>query len=440
MNRKAVAAGALVALALALGVPYGIGLRVEADFRAALAAAPRHAPYPATLVRYDRGLFGASAETRFELEPGVFLGLHHAISHGPRLDGLRTARIVSTLDTRPDWLAWLRQVYGSTDPLTVTVDVGWPGDFAIAVRSPAIAPGEANGGLRWQGLDGRFAVDGDRVHGRADAPGLDLGDRGALGALALGLDTRVIADGVWTGTASASLASLRAAGPQGLLSITGLHLESDSREHDGQLRSAFSVAARAIEVDGSGISDARLRAVLDGVGVPALSQLSAALNRDGAAGPAIDDPEAAQHLLAAVRPALGAIAAGQPSFAVEELSFAAPQGKVDASARVRYVGDAAIDDFSPLGDLAVAGKFEMPLALLELLVGAQAEVASSARGLDGEMLRPSPEQLAAHVRTTLAGLIAQGLLQVDGERARSELDYKPGALSINGQALAAPPI
>lgn len=460
MAHKALAALGITAAAV-LGAPWAIGLKVESDFRAAIAAAPAHYPYPVTLLRYQRGWFGAEAETRQLLDLGpdadaitfddegqpvlppnrsVPLTVLHRISHGPRLDGLRLARIVNTLKPEGDWLGDLRSLFGAAEPLTLTVDVGLAGGLSGTLVSPPFdqrlpgADGADATTLTWAGLDARFDLDGRQVQGRLDAPGLSRdGDGFALGPTTMTLDATVVADGVWTGRFASHLASLRARSPEGALTITDLQLDSDSADTGGTLKSGVTMAIKAMQFDALRIDDTRLRIVLDRIDTAALSTLSGTLNRQ-AAGGAGSAPMAEE-----LQPALAAIAAGQPLLVVETLSFTAPQGKAEASGRVQYVGDSRLDDFAPLADLAVGAKIDLPMPLLELLLQAQVIRSTTAPGLDGELHGPSPEQVTAGVSTMLSGLVSQGLLLVDNGRGRSEVDFRAGALTVNGTPLAPPP-
>jgi uncharacterized protein YdgA (DUF945 family) len=451
MALKAIAAIGIVGSAV-VGLPYLIGMQVESGFRAAIAEAPAHSPYPVTLSRYERGLYSATAETRhlIALDPNEpisvdddgnlveppthqqWVTLRHAISHGPRLDGFRLARIINTLHLDGEPGTRLTALFGSAEPLTVTVDVGFDGSYDGRIVSPAIDPPAA--GLAWSGLDGQFTVDGDHVTGAAATDGLRLGDGSlAIGRISASADLIAVAGSVWTGRFDSRIASIAGKGPGGAMALSGLSVESITAEQDGSLRSTVSFGFDQLGGGDLKIEQGRLHVIVDSLAIRAMADLNQALNLQAAATAAGHGTESAD---AAVRTALSALAAGQPQLSIEDLSFVvADSGKFELRGRARYVGDANLSDFSPLTDVEASARFDAPMPLIEALMQRQVGEAAQASPIP-----PTPEQVSAQVRATLGGLIAQGLLVVDEGRGSSELDFKAGALMVNGKPMGAPPI
>ena len=463
-----IVAGLVAVGALGIGLPWLIGQKIETDFRAAIAAAPDHYPYPLTLVRYERGLFSSVAETRHALDLGpdtddiridddgkpvlppnriVALTLLHRISHGPRLDGLRLARVVNTVALDGEWREAARTVFGDAEPVTLTVDIGLAGGLSGELLSPAIdtrLPGDGDAGgrhLQWSGISGRFSSAGDHLVGALDAPGLKIDDGAfAMGPVAVNTDLTAIADGIWTGSFGSSVASFSVKGPAGAATMTGIRLDSDTADKAGKLQSAATLSIGELQFNDTRVQDARLRMVLDQFRTRSLSDLSRALNRYNTehSGKPVDHDEM-QRMLAALKPSLAAVAADQPVFAIEDLSFSAPQGKVAFSGKLQYVGDANLDDFAAGADVAADASLAAPLALIDLLLQLQA-ANTVIPGPDGEAIELTPEQLAAAAQASRDAAIAQGLLRVDGDRASTVVEFKAGALTVNGKPLGAPPI
>lgn len=444
--RKMLFIAAGVAVLAVVAVPYVIGQQIETAFRSTLADASAHYPYPVTLVHYRRGVFSAEAETRHDLTLGPAVGtgapsaaaagraismtLRHAISHGPRWDGLRLARIVNTLRLDDRLAAQAAVLFGAAEPLTAVVDVGFAGDLRGTVRSPPFAGSGVPSGWSWAGLSGRFRLSGGRFEGQLDGDGLRIGD-GELevGAIALRADLAAIAGGLWTGRFDSRFGSLAYRGPGGALRIDGLALASDTRDQDGDLRSDNRIRMESMKLDALQIDDGQLQLIIDSLDAGALSVLSEALNRHSAAIARGDTGDAER---SAIAPALSAVAAGQPRARLEALSFRAPSGAFMARGELRYVGDAELGDFAPLTDVIASLDVEAPVALIEAMLTGHA-----ARPGPGAPV-PSAEQAAVIARTTLASLVSQGLVTVDDNGiGRSALRFDHGMLSINGNALSA---
>ncbi len=464
---KAVAAIGIIG-AVAVGGPYLIGQQIESDFRAAIAAAPDHYPYPITLVSYQRGLFSSVAETRQVIDIGpdsdditiddegnpvippnrlIPVSFHHEIGHGPRLDGLRLTRFVNTLKFEGDALAAVRRIFGDSEPATLTVDVGFGGDISGSLVSPAVdtplpAGEDSEGGrLQWSGLTSDFSVRGKHVVGALDAPGLNFGDgKVVMGPVTAKADMTIVTDGVWIGNFNNTFASMSVAEPNFAFSMKDIRIDSDTTDTAGQLKSGATFAIKEMLFNDVRVDDTRMRLVLDRLDTQAMSAFSRALNRFTAEqGGKTAGVEELPQMLAVMKPSLAAAAAGQPLFAIEELSFTAPQGKVRMEGRVQYVGDADIEDFAVATDVVASAKVEAPMPLIELLL--QLQTAKTViPGPDGAPVRLSPEQIAATTQASRDGMVAQGLLIVDGDRARSEIEFKGGALTVNGKALGAPAI
>lgn len=439
LRKIAVAAFAIAACA-AVAVPYVIGLRVESAFRDAIAAAPAHYPYPVTLVHYRRGLFSADAVTRHDITLGpdaehpefeaarvVAVTLRHTISHGPRLDGLRLARIVNTLRLDEQTAAQAAVLFDGAEPLTVVVDAGLGGALHGTLTSPPIgAAGEASG-LSWAGLQGRFRIDGRRFAGQLDGSGLRAGEL-AVGAIAMRADLVARDGGLWIGHFDTRLDTLAIEGPGAAVRLSQLSIASDTGEADGRLRSDNRMEIDALRFDALQIDQAELRFAIEGIDAAALSMLSAALNRHAAATGRGEDGLAER---AAIAPALATVAAGQPKAVLDTLSFRMPEGAFKASGAVQYVGDDDLADFAPLSDVVASLDAEASMALLERML---ADYAS--RPGPGE---PAPDAAAAAARAKalLDGLIAQGVVSVDAGIGRSAVRFDHGMLSVNGNALSA---
>lgn len=470
ISGKAVAGMAAVA-ALGIGIPYVIGLRTETGFRASIAELERQSPYPIEVAVYRRGLLSAEAETTVtiplppdahdhdhddaqpaELPKTVQLRLHHAISHGPRLDGLlRSARLVTTPMLDAEQAAALQPLFGSEPPFTLVTDIGLGGAVHGSLRSPPVDTASSAGAaapaplqLQWAGIESRYSLAGGHLLLQLDAPGLKLsgaaGVQGSLGPIQLSADMNRIDDSpLWTGSSRLSLASAAfAAGDAPGFVLEALAIDSDTRTVDQRMNSGARFAATTLELAGSRYRQLQLNLALDHLDAAAASELSLALNRyqqKNGADAAKADPAA---MMAELKPVLGRLVASQPEFRVDELSFTGPDGAVKLTGRLRYIGDANLDDFAPTGDLEGEARFEAPLATFNTLMATKlrGDLASSAGVAPAEV---PPEVLASALQGNRESLLQQGVLLVDGGRVSSALSFKSGVLSINGRTLGGGP-
>jgi len=463
------AAGMAAVAALGIGIPYVIGVRTEAGFRDSIAQLERQSPYPIQVAVYRRGLLSAEAETTvtIPLPPDAHdhddappaalpktlqLRLHHAISHGPRHDGLlRSARLVTTPMLDAEQAAALQPLFGSEPLFTLVTDIGLGGAVHGSLHSPPVdtatsasAAEPAPLQLQWSGIESRYSLAGGHLLLQLDAPGLKLsgaaGIQGSLGPIQLSADMNRIDDSpLWTGSSRLSLASAAfSAGDAPGFVLEALAIDSDTRTVDQLMNSGARFAVATLELAGNRYRQVQLNLALDHLDAAAASELSLALNRyqqKNGVDAAKADPAA---MMAELKPVLGRLVASQPEFRVDELSFTGPEGALKLTGRLRYVGDANLDDFAPTRDLEGEARFEAPLATFNSLMATKlrSDLAASAGVAPSEV---PPEVLASALQGNRESLLQQGVLLVDGDRVSSALSFRAGALSINGRTLGGSP-
>ncbi len=458
--------------ALAIGIiggvavagPYVIGLRIESGFRASVASMSEQSPYPIRISRYERGLYSAEAETTIEIvlppethvheeehedeapvAPKVLqLRLHHAISHGPRLDGLlRIGRLTTTLQLDNALKTSLAPLFGELPLFTLITDLGFAGGISGSLQSPAVDASTAGVDalkVRWAGIESSYSLGGGHLVLQLTAPSLDItgndGKQGSLGPLAMSADMTQLDDSpLWIGTSTMTVASLAIKTAEATSTLTQFALSADTRLVDGAINSGVQFSATSFDAAGTRIEQPRLSLSFDHLDKAATIAMSTAANRyqrthgkDAAVDPAA--------MMAELKPAFSQLAAGHPELRVDELSFGSPAGAVKAEGSLRYIGDANFDDFSPLTDVEGHARFDAPLDYVNLLLNQKirADLAGNAGVPPNEV---PPEVIASALQNTRTALIAQGLLRVDGQQAKSVVAFKGGVLTINGKTLGA---
>ena len=458
--------------ALAIGIigvvavagPYVIGLRIESAFRAGIASMSEQSPYPIRISRYERGFYSAEAQTTIEIvlppeahaheadhedeAPAapkiVQLRLNHAISHGPRLDGLlRLGRLVTTPQLDDDLKTSLTPLFGEQPLLTLITDLGVAGGISGSLRSPAVDASTAAAEalkVRWAGIESSYSLGGGHLLLQLAAPGLDIagndGKQGSFGQLAMTADMTQVDDSpLWIGTSTITVASLALKSAEVTSTLNQFALSSDTKLVDGAISSGVQFSATSFEAAGTRIDQPRLTVTFDHLDTAATIAMSTAANRyqqthgkDAAVDPAA--------MMAELKPAFSQLAAGHPELRVDELSFGSPAGAVKAEGSLRYIGDANFDDFSPLTDVEGHAQFDAPLDYINLLLSQKirADLAGNAGVAPNEVPQ---EVIASALQNTRDALIAQGLLLVDGQQAKSVVAFKGGVLTINGKALGA---
>ncbi len=462
---------AAIASVILLGVPYYCGLRCEARFRSVVDELSKTSPRPLTLVSYQRGLFGATAETVIDVpDPAAVAApsgppstprrviLHHRIFHGPGLDGLRFARVVTTPELPDPLGATLAHLFKDRPPLTVTVDFGLDGSADGQVVSPAAATattdataaGAAPTQIEWAGLDGRFHLTPGATALTSHLTALRLSVQAAVGQLVLdrmeetGDQRRGETSGMWIGAGTLTVDGIRLnAGPQAFR-IDKLVMESRSDESNDLMTSTTTFSAGRAGVEGVGgrmIDRPSLRMVMSNLDAAALQEIRERV-QEPETQPAADVQARWSQLRGVLAPLITRLAKRQPGFAIEELSFATTEGSAKLSGEIHYVGEGSLDTFAWQSDLAASAIVDLPAALFDELAAQSvrpkvrkdlaANAAANPAAASEAALDTHAHAVAAAMRQSF---IDRNLLKVAGDHVTATAELRAGVLTVNGQPM-----
>lgn len=462
--RTLLAAGALAG-AIVVGLPFYCGVRFEARFRDELADLATASPYTVTLVSYRRGLFGATADTQLEIanpaaaaehapdtsQAALFpmrVLLHHRISHGPRLDGLRFARMVTTPELPESAPQSLAKLFDDQSPLTVSVDFGFDGAADARLISPAGATTVATGDvattvdtrLEWGGLDGHFRLArgastftstflAPRVFVQHGEPQVVIDTISGTGDMFRGALSRA-----WLGSGAVAVDGIRVTTGTQSFSVEKLMMGSTGSEEGGAVNSTITFSAARAVGAGETVEQPTLRVSFSNVDAVALREW------DETAHAAGDLQDRLRQVSAAMKSAAAKLAPRRPIVAIEELSFRNANGAAKLSGHVQYVGNGAIESFSPRTDLDAKLAVELPTALFDQLAAqklkADLRQQAAANTVDAKPELAIEARLDAQARAGVAAMrqsfIDQNFLKVDGDHLTSNVEFHDGTLTVNG--------
>ncbi len=455
MNTKHLSAAlsALVVLVALVAGPWFLGERAEHAYRDELAALQRqpHGPRVVSEV-YRRGWFRSEASIELipaagDLAEDLRLRIDSHISHGPRaLADLAwppaLARITSTLALEHPEMH-LVGVQADTR-------VDWDGGAVARIALPAMdQPASGDGpGLRTAPGHGelRFGAAKGLIAASLDLPSVEVvGDGGeallALHDLHAVNNTSPWIPGLNTLSGDFSIAHVKAALPNGEVEARDLNLSIQSRAEGGLLDLHLSYRVGVLRIDGADYAPSQVDfslSRLDGATLSTLQQDVEELSGQNL-------PEAMAGIAAAalIMKHLPALAAPNPTIAMDRLDIATPSGPVTGRLALGVQGLTASDlngQGTWLRRLVGDGELSLPrtvaLALLTELQHQRALQAEGQNEIAPGAFTPEQEQaLADAAAAQIDDLLTEGWIGALGERLRTVLKLADGLLTVNGKTL-----
>lgn len=388
--------------------------------------------------RYERGLLSSTQHMTVVVGPEgtdqpVRLLVTHHIQHGP-LPGLRAVgRAVIDTDVRladARAQAQVERAFGGKKPQLHTV-VGLGGGVRTTVDVPAGRVTQEGTTVVWKPLTGRVDVDGPRSAASFRWPGLQvtgLEGGGELSGLSVTSDTRRSGgdDRLGTGLSSLTVDRVTLRGEGQEVNLRGLNVSGDGKPN-GPAHYDASVRYRVAEL---AVTGRTLRDVQLGLSVRHLAR--APLNRltrlteelRGQTTPEFT-PEQERRLEAD----LLALLRDAPEVRVDRLSVSNRGGDIVLSGRAGLPGlrGASAEQVRQLTQAPA-----LALGALDL----RAELRAGERAVE-ELGALLGTEGAGQATALVRSLTESGYVRRDGDRLSADVQFKEGALSVNGQALGA---
>lgn len=419
-----------------------IGFDVQKQMERREQRALKNAPYVELLRRdYHRGIFGSTEELTYGLrgplatwarllatagpEPALRLTVRNTIRHGP-LPGLRSVAL-AVIDTElvapPEIQAKLQEVFGSRPAVSIHTRLGWLGNAATQLSSPAFRTQLPSGGtVSGSGVTVSIEASRDLAAWRAHLESGGFSAQGpqaraALGGIRLDADMRRLVDPLYVGDFDLSLqeARLETTGTPPVR-LSRLSVRGSSSSSGDYVDTGFDVTTD--QVAGSAFSLSRLEYAFrfEHLQATALASFTQAL-RDAQASGAPGSPALAA---AAVRDAFDRygieLLLHDPVIEIPRVGFSMPEGEFRLQAKLAAHGLRRED---------LSGPAMVPALLTHVDGTADLRV-------DAALLtRLSNGARGPALSAQLDALQRQGYLKQEGAAWTAHLAYRGGKLTIN---------
>jgi uncharacterized protein YdgA (DUF945 family) len=378
--------------------------------------------------------------------------LRHHIQHGP-IPGFATlglARIDTEIVIPEDARQELRKSIGTDQPLKIITLLGYRGG-TTTIDSPAFVYTDKNSAnsIEWHGIKGRmhFTRGLNSQDGNITLLGLSARDNkggdATLGPVHLDYDLKRAFKYLATGKVSLTIERLTAVMPQKAgaanMDMRDLAYEVDTSASGDYLDMVAKVGVGSMSIAALKSTAVHYDFSLRHLHGPTVSALMEKL-RDTNAALADGESKDPQQILAPYKEYGPVFLEHQPEFAIDRISLAVPEGALQMSGKASIPGYAHGDLDS--GPMVLLPKVEANLdiavdeGLLNFFWSMQpAAPAAPAPPTKG----PAPPSRAEAMKAQLAALEQQGFVTRSGSRLSSHIEFKHGALTVNGKPMGPPP-
>ncbi|HEX6996986.1 MAG TPA: YdgA family protein [Gammaproteobacteria bacterium] len=470
MNKPAIALGGALAVAL-LGLPPVLGMVTEAQIAQRVASLQGHPLVTAELQSFDRGWFGSRARIGLGLSPAYAAQVAAStpgaspeelaqrativvdIAHGPVAvgDGVHfgLSSFVARLDPDTAGMGALLERLRIPYLFEFRGRTGLSGVLDFDADLPAFELDEPEGHLSFAGATLEGSLDGTLLEYRARSDHFRAAPSGqpsvALEGLRMSADVDVRSAYLMLGTMDGEVDRLQVWDPAAtsVLDASGFRIAGEWRPNETGDRLDASLTYTLASATGTGnidLADAALGVTVRDVDLAAAQAYYETLQRATANGPR--DPDV---LLADLEPVIRRFLASSPSMVVEPLRFHWQGEPFDANVLIEIDGTAlppagAFDVRSPafwVGAVDATAQANVSKKLAEDVTARVLTLQlASALGGDGALPAEQLEHMArAQAGLMLVNLVTQGLLLDDGERYSTALEFRDGAVTINGNPL-----
>ncbi|OOZ41248.1 hypothetical protein BOW53_04515 [Solemya pervernicosa gill symbiont] len=443
----------LGAAGAAVGLPYYNGMQAEQHFDTLLTRYTTPGVIKLDRLEYQRSLFDASARSQMTLnhqKGTLILELNHKIQHGPTIDSTDAFTITTEATIPADQQYEFKHYFGDQAPLSVISRIAHDGSEATEILSPAFS-GSAlerpSVAIEWQGVNGTIHQDQQMKQTNADlkAPGLKVSDSEAsmeMGEISMLANLNRVRDMVWIGESRIGMDHLKfdfTAPDKPDFRLDKLRIVSNQQAESEKLHT-ISVAfdADSLTVDDYQLTAPGYAIEIKHLDIDAYVELNRKITEIQAMG---IEPEAAVQMMGLTLIGnLPTLLRSSPEISITRMGATTPEGRVNGNLRIAYTGDGNLHLDQPMAllmDLDGDVEFDMPKALVKkaMLQSSKQRIATAAAQQGQEIADDELEALALQgVESQLILFGQQQWIVEQGDSYRSRIEYRKGALTINGQA------
>ncbi|HEY8518709.1 MAG TPA: YdgA family protein [Gammaproteobacteria bacterium] len=470
MNKPLIALGSVLAVAL-LGLPPVLGMITESQVAQRVESLRDHPVFTAELESFERGWFGSRARIGFGLSPAYVAQVAAStpeasaeelsrrativvdIAHGPVAVGDGVHFGLSSFVARPDpgtagigavlerlRIPYLFEFRGRT---------GLSGVLDFDADIPGFELADPNGQLAFAGATLEGSLDGTLLEYRARSDHLRVAPAGepsvSLEGLRMSADLDVRSAYLLLGAMDGEVDRVQVWDPAAapVFDASGLRVAGEWRPNGtgDRVDAAFTYTlASAMGSGGIDLADAAFGVTVRDVDVAAAQAYYETVQRAMANG--TSDPDA---LLADLEPVIWRFLAASPSVALEPMRFRWQGEPFDASLHVEVDGatlppGGAFDLRSPVFWVSAVDATARANVSKKLAEDITTRVLTLqlAEALGGDDALPSDQleyMAGAQAGLMLVTLVTQGLLLDDGDEYSTRIEFRDGALTINGAPL-----
>lgn len=385
--------------------------------------------------------------------PGITL--RHHIQHGP-IPGFATlglARVDTEIVIPEAVRQELRKSIGTDQPLKIITLLGHLGGGTTTIDSPAFAYTDKSGAthIDWRGVKGRlnFSRGLNSQDGNIALLGMTIKDNkggdAVVGPMRIDYDLQRAFKYLSTGKVSFKVDSLTAVMPQqasgGNMEMRDLGYEVNTTVNGDFVDIAGKFGIGSLSVAAIKSSAVHYELTLRHLHGPTLEALIEKL-RDSNATLAKGDSKDLQLLFAPYKEFGPLLLEHQPELSIDRISLSMPEGGLLMSGKVSIPGYAHGNLDS--GPMVLVPKIEASLdigvdeQLLDFYWNSMAAqpAAPVVQGPHGK--GPPPPSRVEFMKSRLATLERQGFVIRSGSRLSSHLEFKHGALTVNGKPMGPP--
>ena len=391
----------------------------------------------------------ASTPGSAESTPNITLRYH--IQHGPipGFAALGLARVDTEIVIPEDIKQELRKSIGTDQPLKIVTLLGYFGGGTTSIDSPAFVYKDKKTATRvdWKGIKGlmHFTRHLNSQDGKVTLSGMNVkDDKGAevvLGPMRFDYDMKRAFKYLFVGKANFTMERMAVSMPQqqagpGKMEMRDLVYDVTTTSNGDYLDTVAKIGLGSMSVATLKSAAVHYDFSLRHIHGPTYAELVEKLRSVYAATFAGDD-KAAQQIVVSFKEYGALLLEHQPEFTIDRVSMSLPEGSAQLSGKVSIPGYAHGDlDSGPmvlLPKIEVSADVAVDEGLLNRDWGP-----SSAPAVAPTARTPTPPSRFEAMKAQLAALEQQGFVTRNGSRLSSHIEFKHGALTVNGKPMGPP--